>query len=154
MSAETSSRVVEDDLSSIQEAGQGTFTDLDKQLAAVMGNVNSDRDTTMPVSNSKSEDGELSMLPMHKQDVETTSQRARGDYEVWGESNDNASGLPSEQNAEVGESGSRVVGRLEEILVSLRAVALTREEARRAENILWDVKGELYAAEKRGRVEG
>jgi len=145
---------VEDDLSSIQEAGQRTFTDLDKQLAAVVGNVNSDHDTTMPVSNSKSEDGELSMLPMHKQDMETTSQRARGNYEVWGESNDTTSGLPSEQNAEVGESSSRVVSRLEEILVSLRAVALTREEAQRAENILWDVKGELYAAEKRGRVEG
>jgi hypothetical protein len=154
MSVETNSHVMEDDLSLIQEAGQRTFTDFDKQLAAVVDNVNSDYDTTMPVSNSKSEDGELSILPMHKQDVETTSRRARRDYEVLGEPNDTTSGLPSEQNAEVGESGSRVVGRFEELLVSLRAVALTREEAQRVENILWDVKGELYAAEKRGRVEG
>jgi hypothetical protein len=41
--------------------------------------------------------------------------------------------------------------RFKDILEALRSAALERGEVEQIENILWDVKGELYAAEKRGR---
>jgi hypothetical protein len=41
--------------------------------------------------------------------------------------------------------------RFKDILEALRSAVLKRDEVEQIENILWDVKGELYAAEKRGR---
>jgi hypothetical protein len=104
----------------------------------------------MSLFNSKSKDSEISVLRTNVQIVETASQ-TREPYDREDRSIHTTSVVPSEQ-VQVGETGSKVIGRFEEILVSLRGVALTREEAQKVENLLWDVKGELYAAEKRGRV--
>jgi hypothetical protein len=49
-------------------------------------------------------------------------------------------------------TGSKVISDFEQALEALRRVALTRGQAMKLENLLWDVKGELYAAEKRGRM--
>lgn len=48
-------------------------------------------------------------------------------------------------------SGAGVISQFEEIIRSLQSATLTRQEASKVENLLWDVKAELYAAEKRGR---
>jgi len=116
--------------------------------------ITSDSDSHTSFFNSKSKDSELAVVPRHIQDVEMTSQRTREPYDRGDKSIHTTLVVPSEQVVEVGETGSTVIGRFEEILASLRAVALTREEAQKVENLLWDVKGELYAAEKRGRVGG
>jgi hypothetical protein len=62
----------------------------------------------------------------------------------------------SEQSAAIGaEEGiaptASMSSRFKDILEALRSAALGRDEVEQIENILWDVKGELYAAEKRGR---
>lgn len=152
-SAEIDSHGLDDNICLMLEAEQSTsFMDLEKQIPGGVGDVNSDQDSNTSVFTTKSQNFELSILQMHKQNSEMNNQMTRGDYEAMCKSKDTTFGLVSQHEAEVGESGSIVIGRFEEILASLRAAALTREEAQRVENILWDVKGELYAAEKRGRV--
>jgi hypothetical protein len=153
---ETSSHGVEDDepiTSSAAEAGRSPCTGFDKQILGV-DDIGSNSDSHRPDPHSKSQNGELSEVPTHIQNVETTSQKTRETYDRWDKSINTTSVIPSEQEVGVRETGSKVIGRFEEVLASLRAVALTREEAQKVENLLWDVKGELYAAEKRGRVEG
>ena len=152
MGPETSSHRLDDDdsiISCAAEAGQASAA-FDKQVPDV-GKITSDSDSHVSLFNSKSKDGELSVVPTHVQNAETASQKTRegGDKSIHP-----ASVVRAEQEVGVGETGSKVIGKFEEILASLRAVALTREEAQKVENLLWDVKGELYAAEKRGRVEG
>jgi hypothetical protein len=49
-------------------------------------------------------------------------------------------------------TGQKIITSFEQIINALGCVALTRAEAQKVENLLWDVKGELYAAEKRGRT--
>jgi len=156
MGPETSSPGLEEDdsvISSAAEAGQGISTDVDKQVPDV-GDITGDSDSHTSVFNNKSKGGEPSVVPAHPQNVETAGQKTRGTCDRWDKSIYTSSVVPSEQEVGVGETGSRVIGRFEEILESLRAVTLTREEAQKVENLLWDVKGELYAAEKRGRAEG
>lgn len=155
MSAEVTTHGSEDDVSSIPEDQQSrVYMHLNRQFTAVVDDVNGNHDSTISVFGSKSQNAELSHLPVYKQNLATTVQTTRGDHDAWLITKDNTSSLPLGQKAEVDESGSRVIGKFEEILASLRTVALTREEAQSVENILWDVKGELYAAEKRGRVGG
>jgi hypothetical protein len=139
-------------ISSAAEAEQAS-ADFDEPVLDV-GEITSDSDSHTSFFNRKSKDSELAVVPRHVRNVEMTSQRTREPYDRMDKSIHTTLVAPSEQVAEVGETGSTVISRFEEILASLRAVALTREEAQKVENLLWDVKGELYAAEKRGRVEG
>ncbi len=155
MGLEIDSHGVKEKVSLTAEAGQRTFMDINKHLPAVVGDVASDHDSNMSIFNSRLQDGELSVLTIHNHNIETTGQITRGTCEARDKPKATTTlDLPSGQKEEVGETGTRVIGRFEEILASLRAVALTRDEAQKVENLLWDVKGELYAAEKRGRVEG
>ena len=142
---------MEDNFSLVAEVEQGIFADSSKQFPAVVGDY---QHSKISIPNDKSQDGELSILPAHYQNAETTNQGAMGAYEAPDNANDNTSSLPFGKKEELGDTGTRVISSLENIIESLRAVALTREEAQKAENLLWDMKGELYAAEKRGRVKG
>jgi hypothetical protein len=156
MDPETSSHGLEYDesmISNAAEAGQRTSTHLDKQIPDVR-DVTIDSDSHMSLFNSKSKDGELPVVPTHIQSVETAGQKTKETCDRWDKATYTTSVVPSAREVGVGERGAKVIGKFEEILASLRAVALTREEAQKVENLLWDVKGELYAAEKRGRVEG
>jgi hypothetical protein len=152
---ETSSHGLDDNdfmASRAVEAGPAS-TNFNKQVPDG-GEITSDTDSHMSIFNSKSKDSELSVVPTHTQNVETASQKTRETYNKGDISVNPATVVPSEQEVCGGETGLKMIGRFEEILASLRAVALTREEAQKVENLLWDVKGELYAAEKRGRVAG
>lgn len=49
-------------------------------------------------------------------------------------------------------TGQTIITNFEQMIASLSTVTLTRSEAQKLENLIWDMKGELYAAEKRGRM--
>jgi hypothetical protein len=157
MGLETSLHELEDDESMIPsaaEARQRISTDFYKQVPNI-GDITSDSDSHVSLPKSKSQNRELATVPANIWNVETASQTTREKtYQGWDKSIGTESCLPSDQKGAVSETGSKVIGKFEEILASLRAVTLTREEAQKVENLLWDVKGELYAAEKRGRVGG
>ena len=124
------------------------------------GDLTRGSDFRMPSATDKSLDGEPSVIHNHIQKERIPGHKGSGAYEVWNDSIENSSSPAPRQQVEVdGASildepqvtGVHVIGKFEEILGSLRSVALTRDEAQKVENLLWDVKGELYAAEKRGR---
>lgn len=138
------------------------FTDPDVQTA-IASDLPSDSEFCTPSRTHISLHSEPSLIRDHIQNNEKIRQEGSGAYKSRNGSIEICSGPGSRQEAEGSETnishqyqitGLQVIGKFEQLLESLKSVALTRDEAQKVENLLWDVKGELYAAEKRGREAG
>jgi hypothetical protein len=149
----------ESTISSPPEEGQISPTDRDIQMPDA-GDLTSDCNEFRMSSADKLKD--IQPLEIHNDTTKekSVSRKGNGTYEGRSESVDNRSESTSRQEVGVERAGIsdkpqstglQVISKFEEMLASLRSVALKRDEAEKLENLLWDVKGELYAAEKRGR---
>jgi hypothetical protein len=129
--------------SSPLEAHHGPASiDLDALLNPEEGNI-SVKDSSMRVprdrATSSAEEPQPSIL-VAQESADGNSQRA-----------ESISGPGPADTANEGFTGATVVSRFNRLLEGMQMATMSRAEVVKMEEMLWDLKAELYAAEKRGR---